>query len=495
MALRQSLRSLLATLHPHYIAPVGSYEAGLLGLPDPQAKQALAALEGIVVNASAGATEAYRFNVRELILDTGLVERPEQIAFLEDAIAALLAEFHPSRQRSFPTVWHGGTLVLSMGASAMDLALVCLPNALHNLSYDDFQLRSFGYGGQALAQDIALQLLYPMLPQDQLPAPLGPLPIGTLPLVGEPDAQVRHDLQRQLHSSPIGQMLLEAAVYLNQALQHRDRLTFEFGAHAYTFSREALQAKVMQPFLHRLNRELNQLLSQLSMDNDGVFQVLCTGSAGSLPLITQWLRQRFPQARILSDYPDVAAQATELRANDLRASDSSDAPSALYPTFMQHRIAYGLVTLPLYPQLLNQTGSQYSDFFLLLELLRSLPNQPLSLSHILKILEARGINTQSCRHRILALLEDPQLPPGWLPDPDDRRLTPAAQTNPDYAAMRSQPLFVKQGRQFYYIDPQQRDRFLTYWQQIGARQPLEEPYVLQVGLQSSVQPLPSPSAT
>jgi hypothetical protein len=481
MALRQSLRSLLATLHPHYVAPAGSYEAGLLGLPDPQAKQALAALEGIVVNCSAGASEAYRFNVRELILDSGLVPRPEQIAFLEDAIAALLAEFHPSRQRSFPTVWHGGTLVLSMGASAMDLALVCLPNALHNLSYDDFQLRSFGYGGQALAQDIALQLLYPMLPQEQMP-----LPIGPLPLVGEPDSQVRHELQRQLHGSPIGQMLLEAAVYLNQALQHRDRLTFEFGAHAYTFTREALQAKVMQPFLHRLNRELNQLLSQLSMDNDGIFQVLCTGSAGSLPLITQWLRQRFPQARILSDYPDVAAQATELHVEA--------APSALYPTFMQHRIAYGLVTLPLYPQLLNQAGSQYSDFFLLLELLRSLPNQPLSVSHILKILESRGINTQSCRHRILALLEDHHLPPGWLPDLDDDRLTEDSRTNPDYIAMRSQPLFVKQGRQFYYIDPQQRDRFLTYWQQIGARQSLDEPYVLQVGLQSMLQGgLPSPS--
>ncbi|HAA33548.1 MAG TPA: hypothetical protein DCE56_44750, partial [Cyanobacteria bacterium UBA8553] len=52
---------------------------------------ALQQLEGVVLGYPADWGDTYHFNLREAVLEAKLVRHPEQIFFLEDAIAAILA--------------------------------------------------------------------------------------------------------------------------------------------------------------------------------------------------------------------------------------------------------------------------------------------------------------------------------------------------------------------------------------------------------------------
>ena len=452
------------------------------GLASEQLGRILTSLEGVVVNSPTRCTEAYRFNLREVILAAKLVERPEQVAFLEEPIAALLAEFHSHRVLN-PALglgaqkgatnqakpWQGATLVIHTSASSTELALACLPQGLHNLSRDDLHLRSLAYGNQAYLQDIACQLLYPFIPEDQID-----LDLAILPLPGEADLAVRSQLQRQLYQSPTGQMLLDAAGHLNRALQKQERMVFELGPHRNSFSQATLDTKVTQPFILKLNREVNHLLDEAELELDSIAQVLCTGSGETLVAIQQWLGEKLPQAQVITDGMDAAERQ--------EAGSASRPDVVSRPGYASHRIAYGLATLPLYPQLLDRKGQQYSDYFLLVELLRGLPDEALTLEEILNHLEGRGINTQSCWEKVEAMLAG-KLPAGLVPQASDDIWILESRQNPDYQALEA-PLFRAIAEGAYQVDPAQRQRFWQYWEQVMAHshQTLEEPYILQVGM-------------
>ena len=112
--------------------------------------------------------------------------------------------------------------------------------------------------------------------------------------------------------------------------------------------------------------------------------------------------------------------------------------------------------------MLDTHRHQYSDYFLLLELLRILPEQPLPAGGIMHLLEQRGINTQVCQSHILALIEG-HLPPGLVPTEGDRPLISAQSSEIDtYRMLAELPLFKKQGGQIYIADPQQGDRLRTH---------------------------------
>jgi hypothetical protein len=454
------IQGLFSTLNPHRSAPWQGWADGL----SPVAFQTLIqSLEGVVVSCPAGISEAYRFNVREALLGAGLVQRPEQIAFMEQAIAALMAEFHPQRSVGLgASAWPGGTLVIHAGEVSTELALTCLPQQLHNLNYEDIVLRSVPYGDYAFKQDLACQLLYPCIPEGQID-----LHLTTLPMPGEPDSFVRSHLQRQLYQSPLGSMLLEAATSLYGVLQRQDRITFEFGPYSCLFSRAALDTKVIQPYTQRLNRELGRLLHQTSLDMTEIAQVVISGNGSTIPVIRQWLAQKLPQARIICD---------EMPDTDV---DSDSLPQA---PFLTERLAYGLVTLPIYPQVLDRHRQQYNDYFLLLELLRTLPDEPLALREIVKRLEARGVNMQACGDRVLQILEG-SLPVGWVPEASEL-WTEASRDHGLYELLRNKPLFHQTAPDVYQPDRDQRQQVWQYWQRILGQswQDLEEPYILQVGL-------------
>ncbi len=459
------IQGLFSTLNLNRAMP---WQGRADGLSTAAFHSLMQSLEGVVVSSPAGVSEAYRFNVREALLGAGLVQRPEQIAFMDQAIAALMAEFHPQRAVGLgASAWPGGTLVIHAGEISTELALTCLPQQLHNLRHEDIALRSVPYGDYAFKQDLACQLLYPCIPEGQID-----LHLTTLPMPGEPDSFVRSHLQRQLYQSPLGAMLVEAATSLYGVLQRQDRITFEFGPYTCLFSRAALDTKVLQPYTQRLNRELGRLLHQTSLDMTEIAQVVISGTGATVPVIRQWLAQKLPQVRVICD---------EMPEGNSEADSLPKAP------FLTERLAYGLVTLPIYPQMLDRHRQQYNDYFLLLELLRTLPDEPLALREIVKRLEARGVNTQSCGDRILQILEG-TLPAGWVPEVSEL-WTDASREHGLYELLRNQPLFHQTAPDVYQPDREQRQRVWDYWQRIVGQswQDLEEPYILQVGL-SMVNP-------
>ena len=517
--LHQSLQTLLATLSYHRLAtPTPSaLDCAAVGLDAATFQTALRQLAGVVMGYPANWSDTYTFNIREAVLGAKLVAHPEQIFFIEDAIATLLSGLRSADGRAvvlpnnlsqkpylYNTDWQGSTLVISAGASVTEMALVDLPSALRNLTYQDFTLRSLPYAGKALDQDIICQLLYPTWSRQPRRGSSDTYTFGSgqtarpgafvdgwhwqpsesssktmtwdslgleslnLPSPGEPDPLNRQRLQQRLESLPMGQSLLEAAKYLKLILQQQDRFNLELGDQQWTVMRRELGSRVLLPYVQRLNRELNALLTQTGVPIQSINQVICTGGTASFGAIARWLRQKLPNATIIQDtYTNSRTGSTQ--ENRL-------------PTCS--RVAYGLATLPLHPQVLNLPRQQYSDYFLLMELLRAFPDQPLSLPQIMQMLERRGINTQACRLHILALLEG-HLPPGLVPtEKYADLLAPQSRQNLDYQMLLTASLFQKLDSQTYRPNYQQWNHFRNYLSTITAstHQKLSEPLTVGLGV-------------
>jgi hypothetical protein len=432
------------------------------GLSREDLAAAIADLAGVIVSSPAGCSEAYRFNIREGILGSGLVKNGEQICFVEEAIASLLTELHfqgnnltntenigesvtaKYNVENYPLRWQGQTLVINSGANSTELALVDLPENLQNLTYQDFILRSFAYGGDRLDQDIVCQLLLNGESEIEKPLP------------GEPDLLTRQQLQIRLSSSEWGRTLLSAATYLKETLQQEDSFTFTLGDEDREVRKQDLQKRVISRFVQSLNRELNTLLTQLGTSVEAISQVLCTGKNTMIPGLTSWLRQKFPHAKVI--------QEAEIKS----------------PIKPEHRIATGLAILPLYPQLLDNSRQQYNDYFLLLELLRTFGETPLPIGKIINLLERKGINTRACHQRLFALLAG-ELPAGLIPSElDAGLLTEASWQNSDYQAIKTGKLFVEPENQTYSLNLDYAQHLRRYLTAVLARtyQKLEDPYTI-----------------
>ncbi|MEM9004582.1 MAG: hypothetical protein AAGE59_13795 [Cyanobacteria bacterium P01_F01_bin.86] len=463
-----------------------------VGLKNSALQRALADLKGVVVGYPNNWPDTYSFNIREAVLAAGLVERSDQVIFVDEAIAALLSalpdpavedeELEGQQPGLYNCNWSGGTVVLSAGSTLTETAVVDLPGDLHQLTYGDFALRSFTYAGDSLDQDIVCQLLHAPA-QANLDAlkesgndPADAIADGSiaqrweslgldrlnLPQAGEADRIKRHRLRQRLNNSALGRQAIEAAREIKLALQEDSEFDLQLGDQIWTIKAKDLQDKVFLPYIQRMNRQVNGLLSQKGMSTQAVKQVVCTGGAASLSAIARWLRQKFPNATIIQD---------------TYSGEYSNSCS---------RVAYGLANLCHYPNVLDVNRHQYNDYFLLLELLRVLPDQPLPAGGILHLLEQRGVNTKACQSHILALIEG-HLPPGLVPTEGDRPMISAQ--SPDiatYQALAELPLFRKQGGQIYIADREQADRLRTHLESIlGTKsQGLTEPLTLQLAAEN-----------
>ncbi|MBD0334218.1 MAG: hypothetical protein ICV62_01900, partial [Cyanobacteria bacterium Co-bin13] len=126
---------------------------------------------------------------------------------------------------------------------------------------------------------------------------------------------------------------------------------------------------------------------------------------------------------------------------------------------------------------------QYSDNFLLMELVRTFPDQPLPLTGILHLLEQRGVNTQACELHLIALLEG-RLPPGLVPNANDvPPLSPASLEAEAVRSLNQTPLFTRQNGQIYVPNTAQCQLLLAYLAAVltGKYQQLEEPLFVQLG--------------
>lgn len=399
-------------------------------------------LRGVIVGCPARWSDAYRFNLREAILRTGWVERPYQVWFLEEPIALVISELRDTAQG---TQWQGGTLILDSGATKTEFAVVDLPLPRSELKYEDFHLGSLAYGGDAIDQDIVGQLLLSGENRFLPGASGGELEIS-FPKPGEVDLEARYRLAEYLAGSEWGRGLLEIAREAKYRLQIENEITVRLEQQQWRLKRRDLEMKVFVPFLRALSREVNRLFSQTGVAPQGIRQALCTGGSASLVAIARWLRQKLPSAAIIQDR----------------------IPQGQLPKCS--RVAYGLANLPLYPQVLNAVRHQYSDYFLLLELLRVMPDEAIAESQIFHLLEQRGINTAVCGDRLRQLLRG-DLPPGL-------RLE-SGQSWGDRAL--NQPLFSRQTETGLYILNSEQNRMMHHQFQAvleGSYQTLDDPYLL-----------------
>lgn len=481
---QQSLQGLLMTLNPN--SPSASMPlSGAMGLEKQAFQQAMRQLATVIVGYPANWSDTYGFNLREAILGVGLVAKPEQIFLVEEAIATLLSVVRPADQSNLQVPphpgqdvhlhhadWQGETLVFHAGATVTEMAMVNLPGRLQFLHHEDFQFRSLSYAGNGIDQDIICQLILNRQAENRGKADLE-INISLeeiyiddliLPSPGEPDLPQRYRLHQRLTDSVAGQALLKAAQYLKIRLQQQNSFTLKMGEVYQTIRRQDLASQVILPYVQRLNRELNALLTQTGTPVLAVQQVVCSGGTASLGAIARWLRQKLPNATIIQDTYDLP-----------RSPQESCIPSC-------SRVAYGLAVLPLHAQVIDRCRQQYSDYYLLQELLRVFPNHPVAIAEIMILLEHQGIDTQICHDPILALLNG-QLPAGFvLTAPDTVWLTPESRANPAYQSVQLAPLFAKQPDQTYRPNRHQWNHLRSYLDTLltTTHQKLAEPLALPI---------------
>lgn len=498
----RSLSKLLLTLKSEKTCTTPSLMTAAVGISEESFPQIINNIAGVICTCPSSWSEQYRFNVREALLTSKLIQHPQQVFFVEEAIASLLPELdaangeqvklsarqgsQPAKTSEHPIV--GNTLVINIGTTATEMLLVDLPETLLQLTYNDFMLHSFAYAGKGIEQDIICQLLLPPKSRqsrretqsdrqnitsnpwqwqpsipglDQMHWQSLGLEELELPRVGEPDITARIRLQQRLESSLLGQAVLDAALALKLILQHQDSFTLELADQQWILQRRDLESQVFIPFVRRLNRELNKLLVARGIPTEAINQAILTGGVACVGTVNRWLRQKLPNAKIIQD----------LYLGENGAPNCS-------------RVAYGLAMLPLHPQILDIPRQQYTDYFLFTELLRLLPDRPLSFGEVIQLFEGRGINTRTCQQRLLAFLEG-ELPSGLIPSVTDSTwLTQSSQENPDYKAIATAPLFEKQGSLTYRPNSQQLLSLRHYLNAIKAsnQQSLEEPYTVNFAL-------------
>jgi len=477
-AFQDSLGDLLTTL-TQGLTPDAAFTVGAVGLEADAIAVAFQQLQGVVVSYPANWPDTYTFNLREAVLGSGLAPSPDQIYFVEDAIAAVLSGLpdpatplpegngQPMQQQTlYACPWTGGTVVISAGATVTEVGLVNLPRSLADLTYGDFTLHSMSYAGDAIDLDIVCHLLHPAEYrhsrsdedydrnaavggwgwQAAMPELEGAqwqdldLDGCDFPRPAEPDPAQRQRLYQRLDASLLGQTVLEAARHLKIILQHQPRFELELADQHWVVRSKDLEDRIILPYIQRINGHLNRLLSETGLTTQGINQVICTGGSASLPKIAHWLRQKFPNATIVQD------------------TYHSDRPPSC------SRVTYGLVNLVRYPQVLDLTRHQYSDMFLLMELLRTLPEQPMPLSGILHLLKERGLNVEACQAHLMALLQG-RLPPSLLPNPQQAPVVLAA--SDDWVNLAATPLFTRPG-EVYVPNLEQGERLQAYMEQLLA---------------------------
>ncbi len=493
----RSLSKLLLTLKSDSNSTTLGLTATAIGIEKERFSDIINNISGIICTCPSEWSEQYRFNIRESLLISQLVEHPQQVFFVEEAIASLLGELEGANgetvklvqnENSAPTVTSdrhllGNTLVINIGASATEMALVDIPEDLQDLSHNEFMLHGFTCGGKAMEQDIITQLLLPSKWRkarnsesndpntDNNPLHWKPNIPGLenirfsslgleqleLPRAGEPDISQRIRLQQRLESSPLGKALLDAAIALKLILQHQESFLIELSDQRWELQRRDLESQVFVPFVRRINRELNKLLVARGIPTEAINQIVLSGGVSSITAISRWLQQKLPSAKII--------QEKYLGENGTPATS---------------RVANGLCVLPLHPLVLEIPRQQYTDYFLFTELLRLIPEKATTFGEIIQLFESRGINTRTCQQRLLAFLEG-EIPPGLVPSSQDMQwLNQSSTQNSNYKSISASPLFDKQGSLSYRPNLRQLEHLRNYLDAIkaSAHQSLEEPYTV-----------------
>ncbi len=87
----------------------------------------------------------------------------------------------------------------------------------------------------------------------------------------------------------------------------------------------------------------------------------------------------------------------------------------------------------------------------------------------MQVLESRGINTRSCKSRLISILKD-QLPLGLIPqEPEVVWIHPASRQTPDYQYISQEKLFIEEGDQSYRLNQRTSGSSLSIFESIVFR--------------------------
>ncbi len=509
----EALAALLRSLREP--TPAHPWPCGAVGLSDRALQQALNQLGHVLVGQPLAATEAYRFNLREAVLTAGLVADPAQVIFLDQPLAAALADVPsasppPSHRLGAwarsglpprrPLV--GSTLVIDGGASGVGLAILdgCAVESGLDLRRDRpaYSAHKFPWGGQAcdvelVVQHFAARLVdqFPDLPNLAHPPAFDPVLQGrSLRVLLRNDAGRRslaaiEQLRMQLQSPPPSSSPSSPQGPLQQMTPLRPPTaiaapppvaTFKLAGQTWTLDDGIWERMIVRPWLARFNQELNHLLCQSGCPTERITRIVWVGGFGPMPAVRDWLGQKFPGATWVY-------QPTRSRPDDRRPEHR---PPEHRPPDLSSAIAHGLARLPQFPALLASAEPPYSDYFLWVELLSALPtDQPLPEYHIRHILNERGVNVRACGDRLRALLRGKR-PAGLVPPaphpaaiaPDSRwAIAPISQVHPLYVALRSTPLLSQDAQGNYWLDGDMASQWRRYLGRLLVRshQPFQEP--------------------
>ena len=337
-------------------------------------------LSGVVFGYPSNWSDTYILNVREAILKAGLVSQAEQVMAVEQAIAPVLALIHDQK------IPKEITLLIDAGAVTTSLCLVKGVSDSNAIDRAKLHTQSFDYAGLSMSQDMIVQLFYPHWQMITNPhRHLCQFDHLSLPEVATSAPAQRILLQQYLLSSDIGQQMLELSDRLKVRFSRDvglDTWNEELMGQPIVIWRRELENLILQPFIQRLNRELNAIISNAGILGEDVRQVLLLGKTMHIPLLSRWLAQKLANASI-------DPLATSI-------------------------VATGLAVAPLYPNLQDVARQQYSDYFLLQEICRLNLTQSVNPNQLLQQLQLRGINIKACRDRILTILQG-DLPDGLFP--------------------------------------------------------------------------------
>ena len=405
------------------------FSCGVPGWSVEQFRGVMAQVQGVMGSQPVGASEAFRFNGREAMLRSQVADSPEQVMFLEEAVAGAIARFPEDNQ---PGTW----LVIQTDVGQTQLAIVSLRDEQWSTA-----THRFAYGAGDVDCD-AIAQLFCREPEKRRHFGLGDLPV---PVPGKIDPVLRQKWRYRLLDWGDGCSLLNLAGQLARATEP---MGLALGEYQWTLSPEEWRSRVLMPWLDCLNGELNHLFSRSGYGPATVSEMVTLGSLAQSVGVGDWLRRKVP--------------GVEIVAGD------------------RHLVARGLARGFSQLERWQNPPSPYNSLFLLSELLQVAPDGPLSLEQWGTRMERRGSNRRACREQIEGFFRG-EFPPGLLPDDSATSPIPASsRTHPGYEALQEKPLFVRHGDGSYQIYPEMALRWRRYLGPILARsqQRLTDPYPL-----------------
>jgi len=364
----------------------------------------MANLDTVILGYPHSWSDAYIFNLRESVLESGLIANIEKVLVIDQAIALLFPSMPTKSQQLF----------IDSGVFTTSLGFTLDSSVSGERRFDDLE-----YAGLGINQDIVLQLLYPKTK--------GKLPATKFILAGEPNSEHRADLQQFLIKSPIGLEALAIAeqIKLFFSLDLSAVWQGNLGGKSLKISRSELEIKVIQPFIQSLNDVTDRLI--YGTQPEDITDIAIAGGTMQIPEVREWLESKFANARV--------------------------------SVLSSSNLAQGLAIAPKYSQYLDINRHQYSDYFLLSEICALNLQEPINLVSLMKKLQNRGVNAKACSHRLARILLG-QIPAGVLPwqEPEKSLILPDSNLDPDLLTAN---LFTPVGNDLYQPNP-------VYAQLLGA---------------------------